>query len=99
MLPIPRISAHAPILAQCKVHPPWALFREGTIFSILHYSLLRFMDKSNIRFGNEIWTKYMITTKIVIQNVLGYLHCDETSNLCIFFGKANSSIIQDVFLY
>ena len=28
---IPRISAHPPILAQCKVHRPWALFREGTI--------------------------------------------------------------------
>ena len=28
---IPRISAHPPILAQCKVHPPWALFREGTV--------------------------------------------------------------------
>ena len=28
---IPRISAHPPILAQCKVHRPWALFREGTV--------------------------------------------------------------------
>ena len=26
-----RISAHPPILAQCKVHRPWALFREGTV--------------------------------------------------------------------
>ena len=31
---IPRISAHPPILPQCKVHRPWALFREGTV---LHY--------------------------------------------------------------
>ena len=29
---IPRISAHPPILAQCKVHRPWALFREGTVY-------------------------------------------------------------------
>ena len=28
---IPRISAHPPILAQCKVHRPWALFREGMV--------------------------------------------------------------------
>ena len=28
---IPQISAHPPILAQCKVHRPWALFREGTL--------------------------------------------------------------------
>ena len=28
----PRISAHPPILAQCKVHCPWALFREGTVY-------------------------------------------------------------------
>ena len=28
---IPRISAHPPILAQCKVHRLWALFREGTV--------------------------------------------------------------------
>ena len=28
---IPRISAHPPNLAQCKVHRPWALFREGTV--------------------------------------------------------------------
>ena len=28
---IPRISAHPPILAQSKVHRPWALFREGTV--------------------------------------------------------------------
>ena len=32
---IPRISAHPPILAQCKVHRPWALFREGTVH-VLH---------------------------------------------------------------
>ena len=30
---IPRISAHPPILAQCKVHRPWALFREGTVYA------------------------------------------------------------------
>ena len=28
---IPRISAHPPILAQCKVHRPWVLFLEGTV--------------------------------------------------------------------
>ena len=28
---IPRISAHPPIMAQRKVHRPWALFREGTV--------------------------------------------------------------------
>ena len=33
---IPRISAYPPILAQCKVHRPWALFREGTVY-IMHY--------------------------------------------------------------
>ena len=33
---IPRISAHPPILAQCKVHRPWALFREGTVQLQLH---------------------------------------------------------------
>ena len=27
---IPRISAHALLMAQCKVHRPWALFRKGT---------------------------------------------------------------------
>ena len=32
---IPQILAHPPILAQCKVHRPWALFREGTV--ILYY--------------------------------------------------------------
>lgn len=32
---IPRISAHPPILAQCKVHRPWALFREGTVHDIV----------------------------------------------------------------
>ena len=26
-----RISAHPPVLAQCKVHRPWALFHEGTV--------------------------------------------------------------------
>ena len=31
---IPRISAHPPILAQCKVHHPWALFHEGTVYEI-----------------------------------------------------------------
>ena len=30
---IPRISAHPPILVQCKVHRPWALFREGTVLA------------------------------------------------------------------
>ena len=30
---IPRISAHPPILAQCKVHRSWALFREGTVYA------------------------------------------------------------------
>ena len=33
---IPRISAHPPILAQCKVHRPWALFREGTVHVHVH---------------------------------------------------------------
>ena len=28
---IPWISAHPPVLAQCKVHRPWALFCEGTV--------------------------------------------------------------------
>ena len=28
---IPRISAHPQILTQCKVHSPWALFREGMV--------------------------------------------------------------------
>ena len=28
---IPRILAHTPVLAQCKVHCPWALFCEGTV--------------------------------------------------------------------
>ena len=27
---IPRISAHPPVLAQSKVHCPWALFCDGT---------------------------------------------------------------------
>ena len=31
LIVLPRISAHLPILAQCKVHHPWALFREGTV--------------------------------------------------------------------
>ena len=30
---IPQISAHPPILAQCKMHNPWALFREGMVLS------------------------------------------------------------------
>ena len=30
---VPRISAHPPILTQCKVHRPWALFREGTVLA------------------------------------------------------------------
>ena len=34
---IPRISAHPPILAQYKVHRPWALFREGTV--IMHVTM------------------------------------------------------------
>ena len=33
---IPWISAHPPVLAQCKVHRSWALFREGTV--IVHAS-------------------------------------------------------------
>ena len=33
---IPQISAHPPILAQCKVHRPWALFHEGTVHAIDH---------------------------------------------------------------
>ena len=28
---IPRTLAHPPILAQCKVHRPWALFCDGTV--------------------------------------------------------------------
>ena len=32
---IPRISAHPPVLAQCKVYRPWALFREGTVIAKL----------------------------------------------------------------
>ena len=28
---IPRISAHPPVLAQYKVHRPWALFHEDTV--------------------------------------------------------------------
>ena len=32
MILIPQISAHPPILAQCKVHRPWALFREGMVY-------------------------------------------------------------------
>ena len=32
---IPRISAHPPILPQCKVHRPRALFREGMIIFTL----------------------------------------------------------------
>ena len=35
---IPRISAHPPILSQCKLHRPWALFREGTVILYLEYS-------------------------------------------------------------
>ena len=32
---IPRISAHPPILTQCKVHCPWALFHKGTVYDIV----------------------------------------------------------------
>ena len=28
---IARVSAHPPVLAQFKVHRPWALFRKGTV--------------------------------------------------------------------
>ena len=28
---VPQISAHPPILAQCKVHRLWAVFCEGTV--------------------------------------------------------------------
>ena len=38
---IPRISVHPPILAQCKVHRPWALFREGTVYTFSLHFLLR----------------------------------------------------------
>ena len=37
---IPRISAHPPILAQYKVHRPWALFREGTVYYIVYTKYL-----------------------------------------------------------
>ncbi|MCG8623143.1 MAG: hypothetical protein MJE68_14255, partial [Proteobacteria bacterium] len=30
------ISAHPPILAQCKVHRPWALFHEGTVYTFIN---------------------------------------------------------------
>ena len=33
---IPQISAHPPVLAQCKVHRPWTLFRERTVFASVH---------------------------------------------------------------
>ena len=29
----PQISAHPPVLDQCKVHCPWALFCEGTVLA------------------------------------------------------------------
>ena len=31
---IPQILAHPPILAQCTVHCPWALFCEGTVYAL-----------------------------------------------------------------
>ena len=34
---IPQIAAYPPVLAQCKVHRPWALFREGTVHVRPHY--------------------------------------------------------------
>ena len=42
---IPRISAHPPILAQCKVHRPWALFREGMVI-LCHSSTLHLQRNS-----------------------------------------------------
>ena len=35
---IPRISAHPPILAQRRVHRPWALFREGTVYIYISFA-------------------------------------------------------------
>ena len=32
---MPRIWAHPPFLAQCKVHRPWALFHEGTVLLLI----------------------------------------------------------------
>ena len=39
---IPRLSAHPPVQAQCKVHRPWALFHEGTvIINLLIYAYIQ----------------------------------------------------------
>ena len=32
---LPRMSAHPPFWAQCKVHRPWALFRETTVLQLV----------------------------------------------------------------
>ena len=49
---IPRISAHPPILAQCKVHRPWALFREGTVY----VTRIRKMLISYIRLDHTLYS-------------------------------------------
>ena len=47
---IRRISAHPPILAQCKVHRPWALFREGTVYPFSPINFLLVFNLSSISF-------------------------------------------------
>ena len=50
---IPRISAHPPVLAQCKVHRPWALFREGTVIIIINGAMI---NSSRVQVANFLRT-------------------------------------------
>ena len=59
---IPRISAHSPILAQCKVHRPWALFYEGTVicnckgFSAKSTQVMR-LEHYKEPYNTAFWTR------------------------------------------
>ena len=64
---IPQISAHPPMLAKCKVHRLWALFREGTII-LLFYSASVGITRTSV-LAMRISTTYMymhMLTRIMI---------------------------------
>ena len=60
---IPRISAHPPILAQCKVHHPWALFREDAALGTVSWDWIRIL----------IWAEDIVLVSIYAR--IGVLVC------------------------
>ena len=64
---IPRISAHPSILVQCKVHRPWALFREGMVANFTEINFCLLLPFSFVYFNPlSMYPSTLITTLLLV---------------------------------